>query len=182
MSWLRFRISGTSVIAPSRLDAFSQLSRLENTKQVSLLKVSLIHTKSWQPPVMCLFFSWTLGVFFSFSSWGPYLVFEETHLRVPILPCSCSPIQDNHYYFFFSCSYPKWLIILQGLGFTFLVLRSFIRVLCLLAGLLGMYSQCLPTSWPWKSSNNGVLMYFLCSILIKRKSAKILGVHTMVIS
>lgn len=46
MSWLRFRISGTSVIAPSRLDAFSQLSRLENTKQVSLLKVSLIHTKS----------------------------------------------------------------------------------------------------------------------------------------
>lgn len=46
MSWLRFRIGATSVIAPGRLDTFPQLSRLENTKQVSLLEVSLIHAKS----------------------------------------------------------------------------------------------------------------------------------------
>jgi len=40
MSWLWFRIGATFVIAPGRLDAFSQLSRLQNTKQVSLLEGS----------------------------------------------------------------------------------------------------------------------------------------------
>lgn len=136
------------------------------------------HTKPWQCNVPLFFLH--SGSLFQFQFMRSLLVFEETQLREPILPCSCSPIREN---LFFSCSYHKWLIILQVLGFTYSVLPSFIRVLCLLTGLLWMYSRCLPTSWPLKpSSNTGLIYFFWCSVLIKRKSTKILGVHTMVIS
>lgn len=63
MSCLRFRIDAASVIAPGS-DAFSELLRLKNTKQVFLLEVSLIHTNSGQPPVRCFCFL-VSGVLFS---------------------------------------------------------------------------------------------------------------------
>lgn len=73
------------------LNAVYQLKGLENTKQISLLQVSLFHADLGKPPLKCLCFAWTLGRV------SVREIFEETQSSEAILPCSCSVIQENNF-------------------------------------------------------------------------------------